>query len=91
METAHMEHVLDHTKPDFMDTASPNYFDHPALSGLDYLQYPTDGFDINSECMSLSAWLRISLTRACFPSLQWLARPPRAWAASTLSTSLTEA
>ena len=49
METAHMEHVLDHTKPaDFMDTANPTYFDH-TLSGLDYLQYPSDGFDINSE------------------------------------------
>jgi hypothetical protein len=49
METAHMEHVLaDHAKPtDFMDTSNPAYFDHTTLSGLDYLQYPSDGFDIN--------------------------------------------
>ena len=50
METAHMEHVLDHTKSaDFMDTTNPAYFDHTTLSGLDYLQYPSDGFDINSK------------------------------------------
>ncbi|KAH8094611.1 hypothetical protein BXZ70DRAFT_347988 [Cristinia sonorae] len=39
METAHMEHVLDHTKPDFsMDTSS--YFDASSLNMGDYLQYP---------------------------------------------------
>ena len=49
METAHMEHILDHTKPaDFMDTTSPAYFDHTGLSGLDYLQYPGDSFDMSS-------------------------------------------
>ncbi|TCD70115.1 hypothetical protein EIP91_004844 [Steccherinum ochraceum] len=38
METAHMEHVLDHTKSDnFMDTSS-NYFD--SIGPMDYLQYP---------------------------------------------------
>ena len=37
METAHIENVLEHTKPaDFMDTA----FYNDSLSGLDYLQYP---------------------------------------------------
>ncbi|KAI0830767.1 hypothetical protein BC628DRAFT_1312846 [Trametes gibbosa] len=38
METAHMEHVLDHNKnADFIDPAS--YY-NDTLSGLDYLQYP---------------------------------------------------
>lgn len=46
METAHMEHVLDHTKPnDFMDTSN-NYFD--TISNLDYLQYPhSPGFGVS--------------------------------------------
>lgn len=37
METAHMEHVLDHTKTDFMDTTN-SYFD--SIGPMDYLQYP---------------------------------------------------
>ncbi|KAH9897951.1 hypothetical protein C8Q73DRAFT_788173 [Cubamyces lactineus] len=39
METAHIEHVLDHSKnaTDFIDPSS--YYNDP-LSGLDYLQYP---------------------------------------------------
>ncbi|KAF7793474.1 hypothetical protein EIP86_004586 [Pleurotus ostreatoroseus] len=44
METAQMEHVLDHTRPtDLLDAANPAYFDHTL--GLDYLQYP-DNFDM---------------------------------------------
>ncbi|KAI0361128.1 hypothetical protein OH77DRAFT_399149 [Trametes cingulata] len=39
METAHIEHVLEHTKSaDFMDGTASYYND--ALTGLDYLQYP---------------------------------------------------
>lgn len=49
METAHMEHVLEH-KPDFMDTTTNNYFDQSTLAGLgDYLQYPGDTFDMGSK------------------------------------------
>ena len=46
METAHMEHILDHTKSnDFMDTSN-NYFD--TISGMDYLQYPhSPSFGVN--------------------------------------------
>ncbi|KZT08634.1 uncharacterized protein LAESUDRAFT_648640 [Laetiporus sulphureus 93-53] len=44
METAHLEHVLDHTRtaPDFMDAAS--FANYDALAGLDYLQYPHSPF-----------------------------------------------
>ena len=47
METAQMEHVLDHTRPtDLLDAANPAYFDHTL--GLDYLQYP-DNFDMQGK------------------------------------------
>ncbi|CCM03782.1 uncharacterized protein FIBRA_05929 [Fibroporia radiculosa] len=47
METAHLEHVLDHTKAtDFMDAANFNNFD--PLSGLDYLQYPHSPFGVSA-------------------------------------------
>jgi len=41
-----MEHVLDHSKPDFMDAPNANYFD--ALSGMDYLQYPHSPFGVGN-------------------------------------------
>lgn len=44
-----MEHVLDHTKStDFMDATNSTYFDN-GLSGLDYLQYPGESFDMSCE------------------------------------------
>ncbi|OBZ68499.1 hypothetical protein A0H81_11617 [Grifola frondosa] len=47
METAHLEHVLDHTKnTEFMDTSNTNFFD--PLSGLDYLQYPHSPFGVST-------------------------------------------
>ncbi|THH02353.1 hypothetical protein EW026_g509 [Hermanssonia centrifuga] len=42
-------HVLDHSK-DFMDTSS-TYFDH-TLSGLEYLQYPSDSFEMGLQTSS---------------------------------------
>ena len=82
METAHMEHVLDHTKSsDFMDTTNPAYFDQ-SLAGLEYLQYPGDAFDMNSESLCLLS----SCAGADQAKLQCRDRPPRASAALTRST-----
>lgn len=46
METAHLEHVLDHTKsmPDFIDPSSFGNYD--LSSGLEYLQYPHSPFGV---------------------------------------------
>ncbi|KAI0783345.1 hypothetical protein C8Q75DRAFT_726175 [Abortiporus biennis] len=47
METAHLEHVLEHTKSaDFMDAANPGFYD--PLAGLDYLQYPHSPYGIST-------------------------------------------
>ena len=48
METAPLEHVMDHTRtsPDFMDSSSFGNYD--ALSGLDYLQYPHSPFGVSA-------------------------------------------
>lgn len=47
METAHLEHVLDHTKnSDFMDAAAFGNYD--PLNSLDYLQYPHSPFGVSS-------------------------------------------
>lgn len=56
METAHMEHVLDHSKSssDFMDTSNPAYFD-TTLAGLEYLQYPGESFDMNGKLSPFTA------------------------------------
>ncbi|KAH9949338.1 hypothetical protein B0H21DRAFT_129093 [Amylocystis lapponica] len=53
METAHLEHVLDHTKstPDFMDASTFNTSYDP-LSGLDYLQYPNSPFGVSAMSSS---------------------------------------
>ncbi|EPT03493.1 hypothetical protein FOMPIDRAFT_1116028 [Fomitopsis schrenkii] len=48
METAPLEHVMDHTRTssDFMDNSSFGNYD--ALSGLDYLQYPHSPFGVSA-------------------------------------------
>lgn len=61
METAHMEHVLDQTKPDFMDAPNSNYFD--AISSLDYLQYPHSPFNVGNlgcECLYACSYHTLS-------------------------------
>lgn len=59
METAHLEHVLDHTKssPDFMDASGFGSYD--PLSGLDYgSMYPHSPFGVSVGCASSVPHLR---------------------------------
>ncbi|KAF9817768.1 hypothetical protein IEO21_03227 [Rhodonia placenta] len=58
METAHLEHVLDHTKnSDFMDAAAFGNYD--PLNSLDYLQYPHSPFGVSSMGLPVTGSPRI--------------------------------